>query len=238
MPTSKTSPIILLHGINNSPSTWESVAAQLPEGSAFTPFLPPLADVDLMARRLLDELPESFVLVGHSFGGYVSLAMLAAAPERIEALVLVNSLDTADTPAAAVSRREKVRLAMGGGYEELANATTAKTYHPDSLQRVDLMEQRNRAISEYGAARFCAHQEASARRPDRSELLKHASVPTLVVSAADDLVISAARQREMALRAGARFESISGAGHMLPAERPEALANILLRWTDGIASQR
>lgn len=237
MHASATTPFVLLHGINNSPSSWQAVAARLPEGSTCTPLLPPLEDVDLMARHLLDELPQRFVLVGHSFGGYVSLALLAAAPARIEALVLVNSLDTADTPAAAANRRAKAEQAAGGSYLQLAEAATARTYHPDSLLRTDLMEERSRAISEYGPERFRAHQEASARRPDRSELLRHTAVPTLVVGADGDEVISASRQRDMAQRTGASFESIPDAGHMLPAERPEALADVLLRWTAGIASQ-
>lgn len=221
---------VFLHGINNSPLSWRGVTEQLPQAQTHAPLLPATADVDELAAELLRELPESFVLVGHSFGGYISLAMLARAPDRIAGLVLVNSLDNADTPEAALARERKASRALEGEYEELASAATRASYHPSSLTNATLMDERHRTLSEYGPARFAAHQRASATRPDRSSLLETTSTPTLVIAAADDAVITAARQLEMAKRVGATWTTIAGAGHMLPAERPLELAHAIRDW--------
>jgi len=44
-----------------------------------------------LAQRLLDELPERFLLVGFSWGGTIGCHLLAQAPERVRALVLVDA---------------------------------------------------------------------------------------------------------------------------------------------------
>lgn len=44
-----------------------------------------------LAQRLLDELPERFLLVGFSWGGTIGCHLLAQAPERVRAFVLVDS---------------------------------------------------------------------------------------------------------------------------------------------------
>lgn len=44
-----------------------------------------------LAQRLLDELPERFLLVGFSWGGTIGCHLVAQAPERVRALVLVDS---------------------------------------------------------------------------------------------------------------------------------------------------
>jgi pimeloyl-ACP methyl ester carboxylesterase len=44
-----------------------------------------------LARRLLDELPERFLLVGFSWGGTIGCHLVAQAPERVRAFVLVDA---------------------------------------------------------------------------------------------------------------------------------------------------
>lgn len=228
---------VLLHGINNSPTSWDSLRAAFPQNvHILTPALPALDDVDSIAATLLADLPSRFILVGHSFGGYVALSMLEREPDRIRALVLVNSLDSADTDATAAGRRVKAEQAAQGDYGSIARASTAKTYHPDNVHRDDLMAQREAALVEYGAERFSAHQEASARRPDRRDMLLRSSVPLCVVTAKDDEVIAAEKQQLMAESAGAQFHALSGAGHMLPSEQPEALARVILGWIAELAA--
>ena len=57
-------------------------------------------------------------------------------------------------------------------------------------------------------------------------------VPVLVVAAQDDGVIPPARLREFAEHVGAEVATVATAGHMLPAERPGALAAVLGDWLE------
>jgi pimeloyl-ACP methyl ester carboxylesterase len=195
-----------------------------------SPKYPPTADIDAIARLVWDQCPDNAVLVGHSFGGYVALAMLAQRPEAVAGIALLNSHARADTEAAQAIRERSAQAADTGKYSQLVEAVTERVYHPDNLSNDQLMRHREAEAIEYGAARFAAHQRACARRPDREAVLRQFTGAKLVVTSEIDLVIDPAEQRSLAQRCGAAFHSIGGAGHMLPAEQPQRLADHLTTW--------
>lgn len=223
--------LVLVPGLNNSASVWADVVRHLPPDlSAHAVDCPPLDDVDAIAAALLADLPERFVAVGHSFGGYVVVAMLAQAPARLEAVVLVCSGGYADTPQQAAGRHAMAEAARIGDYVAMATANAHLLYHPDNVGDAVLARKRRRGVEEYGVQRYVAHLAACAVRPDREELLVETDVPLLLVAADHDQVVPPGPRREAAERAGAAFALVPGAGHMLPAEQPAALAAELAAW--------
>ncbi|MCK0150865.1 alpha/beta hydrolase [Marivita sp. S6314] len=222
---------LLLPGINNTAATFDGTRRHMPSAHAAKAVdLPALPDVDQIAQAVLADAPERFVVVGHSFGGYVALAILAAAPERVNGVVLVNSNDWSDSATAAAGREDKAQQAEAGAYADLADKASARAYHPDNAGRPDLMAERAAALTGYGAARFAAHQRASAARPDRGALLASCGKPVLIVTGDHDVVIPTERQTQMAERLGAAQVIVAQAGHMLPAEQPQSLATALTDW--------
>ena len=197
---------------------------------SLSPEYPPNADIDAIARLVWGQCEDNAVLVGHSFGGYVALAMLAQRPAAVAGIALVNSHARADTEAAQAIRGQSAQAADAGKYRQMVDAVTARVYHPDNLSDGHLMRHREAEAIGYGAARFAAHQRACARRPDREAVLRQFTGAKLVVTSEIDLVIDPAEQRSLAQRCGAAFHSIGGAGHMLPAEQPQRLAAQLTAW--------
>ena len=191
---------------------------------SLSPEYPATADIDAIGRLVWDECPDNAVLVGHSFGGYVALAMLAQRPAAVAGIALVNSHAGADTEAAQAIREQSAQAADAGKYSQLVEAVTKRVYHPDNLSNDHLMRHREAEAIGYGAARFAAHQRACARRPDREAVLRQFTGAKFVVTSEIDLVIDPAEQRSLAQRCDAAFHSIGGAGHMLPAEQPQRLA--------------
>jgi len=57
-----------------------------------------------MARRVIAEVPDRFILIGFSLGGYVAREVARLAPEVVSALVLVATSSRADTPEQAKGR--------------------------------------------------------------------------------------------------------------------------------------
>lgn len=223
--------LVLLHGINNTSAAFNPVRAALPpDWHVLAPDLPALDRVEAIAEALLPQLPDRFILAGHSFGGYVALATLEKAPERIEALALIASSASADTDKAAAFRETRASEADQGAYFDLAEAATGLTFHPDSLADAALMAGRKLELEAYGAERYAAHQRACAHRPDRTDLLRRFQGPKLVVAAEEDAVIRVAGQREMAERVGAQYSEVARTGHMLIVERPEVVAEALAGW--------
>ena len=225
---------LFIPGINNTTSSFDAVRVSLPDTCAALALdCPAFKDVDAIAKGLLALAPDRFVVVGHSFGGYVALAMLAIAPHRLDGLVMVNSNDWADSETQAADREFKARQAEAGDYDQLARAAGTRAYHPDNADRADLMAQRDAAITGYGAIRYAAHQRASACRPDRGQMLKGSGKPVLVITGDHDVVIPTARQTELARRLEADHVIVEKSGHMLPVEQPEKLARALTGWANG-----
>jgi len=197
---------------------------------SLSPEYPPTTDIDAIARLVWDQCEDNAVLVGHSFGGYVALAMLAQRPAAVAGIALVNWHARAEAEAAQAIRGQSAQAADAGKYGQMVDAVTARVYHPDNLSDGHLMRHREAEAIGYGAARFAAHQRACARRPDREAVLRQFTGAKLVVTSEIDLVIDPAEQRSLAQRCGAAFHSIGGAGHMLPAEQSQRLADHLTAW--------
>lgn len=227
--------LILLPGLNNSPKVWapmldeitnqhDSIPARVVECAA-------LATVEDVARNAMLHCPERYYVGGFSFGGYVALAMLDLAPERILGLVLVNSSGLADTVEASAYRRKSIAASKNGLFQKVALAQWKLVFHPDNHCNPDLEFIYRTMVDEYGSERFEAHMQACIDRPDRLELLRHLSVPALVVAATEDRLIPSANQLRTAQAIPhATYVEIPGAGHMLPIERPHELAETLRTW--------
>ena len=224
--------LALVPGLNNSRRVWDGVVAGLGAAAACHALdCPPLETVEEVADALLAQLPQRFFLCGFSFGGYVALAMLERAPERVAGLALVNTGATADNDAQRAARQKAIATAQTGGHEAMVTAQASVVFHAASLGNPAMMQTRVQMVREYGAARLIAHARACMARPDRTAVLAAARCPVLVVAAADDRVIPTAAQKVLAQSLpAARYVEIEAAGHMLPLEQPAALADALRPW--------
>jgi pimeloyl-ACP methyl ester carboxylesterase len=99
-------PIILTHGLGDDSTRWSAVTALLTDrytvtmwdlpGHGRSPATDNPADysrdtVLIELERLVDRTEQPVTLVGHSLGGYLSLALALRSPEKIAALVLIAS---------------------------------------------------------------------------------------------------------------------------------------------------
>ncbi|HMS78274.1 MAG TPA: alpha/beta hydrolase [Burkholderiaceae bacterium] len=228
--------LVALHGLNNSPEVWSGVADTMRTADLrwHRPLLPALDRVESIAAHLLDALPGRFSLAGFSFGGYVALAMLEAAPDRIDRFVLVCSASRADPEAAREHRRKAIAsLEVGGvdAHRALVAAQAPLTMHPSRVGDPALLAIRDRMVATYGPQRLVAHLRASIERPDRTGVLAGWPGPRHLVAAADDRVVTAALMAGVAADApGATMTTVPDSGHLLPIERPAALAAALDAW--------
>lgn len=228
--------LVLVPGLNNTRAVFDGVVAALP--ALITPHAvdcPAIESVEGIAQTLLEALPPRFWLTGFSFGGYVALAILEQAPERVRGLALVCTGPHPDRAERVAARHRSIEAARRGEYLTMVESSAPNTMHPDHLQDERLIAARQRMVRDYGEDRYIAHSQAALARPDRAHLLKP-SLPTLLVGAVDDKVFPAHLVQALAEESPhARSFVIERSGHLLPMERPDALAQVIAQWIDTAA---
>lgn len=161
------------------------------------------------------------VVVGLSIGGLVAQALTLAAPDRVRALVLMNTGAKIADAAFWSDRAARVAsdglAAMAPGLmERWFTAGFLETDETAPFWRAMLARQNP---SGYVAA--CAALGAADFR-DASKAIR---APTLCVGSDEDLSTPPEQMRALtALISGARYVEIAEAGHIAPVEKPDAAA--------------
>lgn len=186
------------------------------------------ASLEDMARRVLDEAPERFVLVGFSMGGFVARVLTLMAPERVSGVAFVA------TSARGYSDEERARRQAGhrpGDHPPRSGGapTTAMGLHPDR-EADPLLLERLRGMQRRLGPEVRKLQATLVRRDGYADL-ERITCPALVVACRQDRLRSLAETERMARHLPqATFEVIEDCGHMAPLEKPKELAAILAGW--------
>ncbi|MFF5987948.1 alpha/beta fold hydrolase [Prauserella flavalba] len=247
-------PLVLLHAYPVDARMWNAVREPLAartrvitpdqRGLGRTPLPDPdrepsLDDAARDVLALLDKLElERVVLGGCSMGGYVTLAVLRAAPERVGGLVLVDTKATADTDEARANRLTAAERAETEGTAGwLAEAMLPILLSEETRSsRPEVVATVRELIESQPPGGVAWAQRAMAARPDSTEALREARVPTLVVVGEHDTVTPPEAAREMAETApDGTLVVLPGAGHLTPLEAPEGVATAILDWLPGQA---
>lgn len=192
--------------------------------------------------ELLDRLGVStpVVLGGLSMGGYVALALIHRYPQRVAALMLLDTRPVADTPEAAKGREETAREVLREG----SGRVVVETMLPRLFCAASMEKQPQRvetilaAMERTSAQGIAGALRGMAVRPDRRGELPSIAVPTLVLVGEHDVITPPAGAREMAAAIpGARFEIIPGAGHLAPYENPAAANRVILDFLTSLDRQ-
>lgn len=223
--------VVFLPGLNNDALTWQPVIAALPanvHGMALD--LPAEPHLNRLVDRVAEQVPEGSLIVGHSFGGVVAMALAERHPNRAAGLVVVNTPSDADSSEMAANRSVKAEHALDGAFEEMAMGRMDLVFHGARADDPDVRAERLRGVRAYGPERYHAHSSAITERVDRADFLRTLGIPVLVVAASHDVVVPTATQRDWATANEVTYVEIADTAHMLPAEEPAALAHAIVGW--------
>ncbi|MET7622006.1 alpha/beta fold hydrolase [Streptomyces sp. NPDC005408] len=178
---------------------------------------------------LLDHLEvERFALVGHSMGGMISQTLALAHPERVERMVLVNSIS---------------RMTYSRGRGLLMAASTLvpfKLFVATNIQRAFAPGYPREEIREYVKASADTPREVvmtlyrAMRAFDVLDRVGEIRTPTLLIHGYHDIQLPVAQMLRMAKAYPDALVRIVDAGHELPVEKPAELTAAL----DGFVTGR
>jgi pimeloyl-ACP methyl ester carboxylesterase len=188
-----------------------------------------------LAQDVLETVEGPLVVVGHSMGGYVALALAEEAPERVRGLVLVNSRTAADPPEAAHKRLDSAsKVEATGSVETTIEAMLPKLFAPGTAEsRPDLVAEWSNRMRRTAPAGVAGALLGMAERPDRAAILSSAKFPVLLLAGEEDQIIPAEEAMTMAtLSPRCELVVLPAVGHMAPVEDPRGTSAALRRFLE------
>ena len=142
--------VVLLHGYLESMYVWDDFVPLLtPSVRVITVDIPghgistvqgEVHTMEYVADVLHDMLDalgiDKVTMVGHSMGGYVTLAFCSKYAERLDGLVLLSSSPFADTEQKRENRLREIDLVKAGKKEPLARVAPAAGFAPQNRRRL------------------------------------------------------------------------------------------------------
>jgi len=232
MSDSPSLPIVLIPGLG---CTARLYTEQLPALSTFGPVS--VADhrrgdhMDVIAGQILASAPAKFGLAGLSMGGYIALAIMRLAPERVAKLALLDTGSRSDTPEQTERRKVQIALAEKGQMDAINEALWPLLVHADRKGDAALKAAVFEMNLMAGAASFARQQTAIMTRPDSRPFLPAITCPTLVLVGEGDQLTPPHLADEMAsLIPGSRHVVVPNCGHLSTMEQPEFVTKTLVEW--------
>jgi pimeloyl-ACP methyl ester carboxylesterase len=246
-------PVLLLHGYGEDSTIWkEQIEFLSTHCLLIVPDLPGSGKSVISSKGLNDWLPnmrmesmahcmheiliaekiEQCIMLGHSMGGYITLAFATLFPEKLMGMGLVHSTAFADSEEKKIVRQKSIQFIQEhGGYAffktSMSNlfGKSFKQEHPSTIEW--LIEKTNA----FDAPILVGYTNAMMGRTDTTTVLKQATFPVLFVAGPEDIAAPLTDiQQQATLPNKSYLEIMESVGHMGMLEAPEILNQHLVRF--------
>jgi pimeloyl-ACP methyl ester carboxylesterase len=234
--------VIALHCWASSGREYDALRPLLPDTHLLAPDLPGFggqpvpagfdysvrAYVDWLAAYIAARAVTDFTLIGHSMSGKMALALAARQPAGLRRLVLLSPSPPAGEPMTDADRAAS--LAAHGKPEEAEKTFDKITVRPLPAEIRAQVIADNLRTSQAAWANWLEH----GAREDITALMPQLRVPCHLLVGDGDKPIPPDTQRRLTLPLlppGTPFTVVPGAGHLLPLEAPEVIADAVM---DGV----
>jgi pimeloyl-ACP methyl ester carboxylesterase len=203
--------VMLVHGFMEDRQIWDPVISgiksqyqwilpDLPGSgeSAFNGSLSTLKDFAEALYAILEiENITDLVLIGHSMGGYISLAFTEKYPEKITGLGLFHSSSYPDSPEKKEAREKSIQfIQKNGGARYIEQAIPGlfsegfKTEHPEQIRK--LIDR----YANFSVQSLVQYLTAMKQRPATTVVLKSINKPVLFIIGEEDKAVPVKDQLE------------------------------------------
>jgi len=197
----KGKPVFLLHGFAEDGNIWNPQINALKENNLLiVPDLPgsgnsemlgwkcTLKDYADVVKVIADEvvfknnLAKQFCLIGHSMGGYITLAFAEKYPELLNSFGLFHSSAFADNEEKILTRKKGIDFIKRNGTEPFLKNSIQNLFSEETKkERPELIGQLFDLAKNISAEALIQYYEAMIMRPDRTSVLRTFEKPVLFI---------------------------------------------------------
>lgn len=235
--------IVLLHGFLENSSMWdyyiEDFAAKyrvvcidlLGHGQTeCIGYIHTMEDMAEAVHAVLQNLKiDKSIFVGHSMGGYVSLAYADLYKNFVSGLVLLNSTAYADDHERKINRNRAIKMAQRE-YTSLVQMSIANLFSIDNRERLlTEIEQTKKEALKTPLQGYIACQEGMKIRKNREKILQNTTFPKLLILGKKDGILNSEDNTKQVENTQVELVSLPD-GHMSHIENKDVLGEILMNF--------
>ncbi|UEG48495.1 alpha/beta hydrolase [Ferruginibacter lapsinanis] len=238
--------VMLLHGFGEDSEIWKHQISYLQKnfhliipdipGSGSSALIPD-ADIDTYAevmKAILDiEKINQCVMVGHSMGGYITLAFAEKYSEYLKSFALFHSSAFADSEEKKQTREKAIAFIMANNAYNFLKTSIPGLFRfqegPNALTPCinELIEKGKN----FTAAALIQYYRAMIGRPDRTDILRKTSLPVLfVIGEFDNAIPLESSLKQCYIPNKSHIHILHNSGHMGMLEETEKTNSILFKF--------
>ncbi len=239
-------PLVLIHGFcENNTCFNEQVLLLHDSYDVITPNLPGIAGSTLVEDTTMEsiakELHQLFkalqlekpIIIGHSMGGYVTLAYAMQYPGQFAAIGLLHSTAAADSSERKLKREQAVSFIQINGAQVYATNFIPPLFYNQSNKLA--IEACVNEVSTFTNEGLILALTAMKNREDHTALLSTLSVPVFFgIGKYDSLIPEEVMFNQATLCKQAYVAYLKNSGHMGHIEEAQLLASHVRRFIEGI----
>ena len=226
-------PLLLTHGYSSTSTMWHGQVEALSKqhtlilwdmrghGQSDYPDYPADYSEDLTVAdmaALLDEIGAKRAIIGGlSLGGYMSLAFYRAHPQRVDALLIIDT--------GPGFKKDDARAAWNKRSHD-----TGDRFEREGLEALKSASRERSTVTHRDASGLARAARGMLTQRDAGviETLPHIKVPALIIVGADDTPFLAASDYMAAKIPGAKKVVIPAAGHAVNIDQPQAFIDAVM----------
>ena len=206
-------PVMLVHGFGEDGNVWDKQVEHLKSKYLLiVPDLPGSGQSEMIndmsmegmaevLHSIIHDIAESSqippsgagglcTVIGHSMGGYITLALVESYWNHVNAFGLFHSSAFADTDEKKETRKKGIEFIKQNGAFEFLKTSTPNLFSPDSkLQIQDSIDEFINSLKGFTPQALIAYYNAMMARPDRTSILKNTKNPVLFIAGEHDNAI-------------------------------------------------
>lgn len=227
-------PVMLLHGFAEDGHVWKYQVKKLKEKFlVIIPDLPGSGASEMLegeifiedyaeavkaiaGEELLNNNKNQFTLIGHSMGGYITLAFAEKYPGLLNAFGLFHSTAYADDESKKEIRRRGIEFIIKNGAASFLKTTTPNLFSEKTKKdKPHLIENLISSTKYFSDEALIQYYKAMIKRPDRTSVLKSFNKPVMfLIGKNDNAVPLKASLEQCHIPITSHIKILKNSGHM------------------------
>jgi len=196
-------PVMLVHGFGEDGNVWDKQVEYLKNKyHLIVPDLPGSGRSEMIDDMTMEGMAEVLhtiiheenidkcTVIGHSMGGYITLALVESYWNHVNTFGLFHSSAFADTEEKKETRKKGIEFIKQQGAFEFLKTATPNLFSPNSkLQIPNSIDEFINSLKKFTPQALIAYYNAMMDRPDRTSILKNTKNPVLFIAGEHDNAI-------------------------------------------------